>query len=141
MHERHFFAAEKGIRHAAKTRPRCDGAFKANAGAARARLSNLQKPVKLYAQLAIDSARAIDPLFNDSLMTLDVDLAPNEHEELVKARDAALAAMHGFADGLEKRLAEDGGFHADGRSELQLLSQARALAAARCEAGGDARTR
>jgi uncharacterized protein (DUF885 family) len=67
-------------------------------------LSNLQNPVKLYAQLAIQSARAIDPLLNQSLMALDVDLAPNEHEELVKSRDAALTALHGYADELEKRL-------------------------------------
>ena len=65
---------------------------------------NLQKPVKLFARLAIDSARAIDPLFKDSLMTLARDLPPNERDELVKARDAALAAIHGFADRLEKRL-------------------------------------
>jgi len=65
---------------------------------------NLQKPVKLFARLAIDSARSIDPLFKDSLMTLARDLPPNERDELVKARDAALAAIHGFADGLEKRL-------------------------------------
>jgi uncharacterized protein (DUF885 family) len=67
-------------------------------------LSNLQNPVKLYAQLAIQSARSIDPLLNKSLMALDVGLAPNEHEDLVKARDAALAALHGYADELEKRL-------------------------------------
>lgn len=67
-------------------------------------LTNLQNPVKLYAQLAIESARAIDPLLQQSLMALDVDLAPNEHEELVKARDAAIAASHAFADELEKRL-------------------------------------
>ena len=67
-------------------------------------LSNLQNPVKLYAKLAIDSARSIDPLFNQSLMALDVDLAPNEHEELIKARDGALAAAHSFADELEKRM-------------------------------------
>src|SRR5262249_7296472 len=67
-------------------------------------LSNLQKPVKLYAQLAIQSARSIDPLLNNSLMALDVGLSPNEHEELVKARDAAVAAMHAYADELEKRL-------------------------------------
>src|SRR5437773_3566223 len=74
-------------------------------------LSNLQNPVKLYAQLAIQSARSIDPLLNDSLMALDVgpstalrtSLAPNEHEELVKARDVALAALHSYADELEKR--------------------------------------
>ncbi|HEV8619234.1 MAG TPA: DUF885 domain-containing protein [Candidatus Udaeobacter sp.] len=69
-------------------------------------LSNLQNPVKLYAQLAIQSARAIDPLLNQSLMALDVDLASNEHEELVKSRDVALAALHGYADKLEKRLAK-----------------------------------
>ena len=67
-------------------------------------LANLQSPVKLYAQLAIQSARSIDPLLNKSLMALDVGLAPNEHDELVKARDAALAAVHSYADELEKRL-------------------------------------
>jgi uncharacterized protein (DUF885 family) len=65
---------------------------------------NLQKPVKLFARLAIDSARAIDPLFNESLMTLARDLSPNEREALVRARDAALAAIHSYADRLEKRL-------------------------------------
>src|SRR6478672_6149761 len=67
-------------------------------------LSNLQGPTKLYAQLAIQSARSMDPLLNNSLMALDVDLSPNEHEELVKARDAALAALHAYADELEKRV-------------------------------------
>jgi len=75
-------------------------------------LTNLQNPVKLYAKLAIDSARSIDPLFKDSLMALDVDpstglrtgLAPSEHEELIKACDAALAAAHSYADELEKRM-------------------------------------
>jgi len=65
---------------------------------------NLQKPQKLYAELAIASARAIDPLFTDSLMTLASDLAPGEKDELIKARDAALTAIHDFADHLEKRL-------------------------------------
>ncbi len=65
---------------------------------------NLREPVRLFAQLAIDSARAIDPLFNDSLMTLAQDLPPNEKQELVKARDTALQAIHEFADHLEKRL-------------------------------------
>jgi uncharacterized protein (DUF885 family) len=67
-------------------------------------LSNLQNPVKLYAQLAIQSARSIDSLFTGSLMTLDVGLAPNEHDALVKARDEALVAVHSFADELEKRM-------------------------------------
>ncbi len=65
---------------------------------------NLTEPVKLFAQLAIDSARAIDPLFKDSLMTLAKDLPPNEHKSLVEARDAALQAIHAFADHLEKKL-------------------------------------
>ena len=65
---------------------------------------NLKQPVKLFAQLAIASARAIDPLFKESLMTLAADLPPNEKEELIQARDAALTAIHGFADHLEKQL-------------------------------------
>jgi uncharacterized protein (DUF885 family) len=67
-------------------------------------LTNLQSPVKLYAQLAIQSARSIDPLLNKSLMALDVGLAPNEHDDLIKARDATLIAVHSYADELEKRL-------------------------------------
>src|SRR3977135_130707 len=54
----------------------------------------LIKPGQLYAQLAIDSARSIDSLFNDSLMTLAKDLSPAERNELVKARDAALVSIH-----------------------------------------------
>src|SRR5437588_2824868 len=65
---------------------------------------NLIKPVRLYAQLAIDSARSIDSLFTDSLMTLAKDLPPAEKNDLIKARDAAIASIHGFADFLEKRL-------------------------------------
>ena len=65
---------------------------------------NLTKPVRLYAQLAIDSARSIDSLFTGSLMTLAKDLSPAERNDLVKSRDAALASIHGFADWLEKRL-------------------------------------
>ena len=65
---------------------------------------NLNKPVRLYAQLAIDSARSIDSLFTDSLMTMAKDLPPAEKGELIKARDAAIASIHGFADFLEQRL-------------------------------------
>jgi len=79
-------------------------------------LSNLQKPVKLYAQLAIQSARSIDPLLNKSLMALDVDLAPNEHDELIKARDVALTALHTYADELEKRLPKMVDFSAMGEA-------------------------
>jgi uncharacterized protein (DUF885 family) len=65
---------------------------------------NLDKPTKLFARLAIDSARSIDPLLNDSLMTLARDLQPADRDALTKARDEALAAIHSFADRLEKRL-------------------------------------
>ncbi|HWN08126.1 MAG TPA: DUF885 domain-containing protein [Pyrinomonadaceae bacterium] len=65
---------------------------------------NLIKPVRLYAQLAIDSARSIDSLFKDSLMTISKELSATELAEHVKARDAAIAAVHGFADWLERRL-------------------------------------
>ena len=67
---------------------------------------NLDKPVKLFSQLAIASGRSIDPLFNDSLMTLAKDLPPNEKEELIQARNAALKAVHEFVDHLEGRLAQ-----------------------------------
>jgi uncharacterized protein (DUF885 family) len=65
---------------------------------------NLTRPVKLYAQLAIDSARSIDPLFTDSMMSaLAKDLSPAEMNELVNARDAAIKSIHAYADWLEKR--------------------------------------
>ncbi|MEK6333820.1 MAG: DUF885 domain-containing protein [Acidobacteriota bacterium] len=66
---------------------------------------NLTKPVKLYAQLAIDSARSIDSLYKDSMMTaLARDLSPAEMNNLVAASDAAIKALHAYADWLEKRL-------------------------------------
>lgn len=65
---------------------------------------NLKRPVRLYAQLAIESARGIDPLFKDSLMSLAEGLGTAEREDLIKARDAALTSLHGFADWLEKDL-------------------------------------
>jgi uncharacterized protein (DUF885 family) len=65
---------------------------------------NLIKPVRLYAQLAIDSARSIDSLFTESLMTLATGLNPAERSDLVKARDAAIVALHSYADWLERRL-------------------------------------
>ena len=66
---------------------------------------NLTRPVKLYAQLAIDSARSIDSLFKDSMMTaLAKDLSSSEMNDLVNARDAAIKSIHAYADWLEKRL-------------------------------------
>jgi uncharacterized protein (DUF885 family) len=65
---------------------------------------NLQKPVKLYAQLAIQSARSIDPLFKESMNPLVSDLTEAERNDFTSSRDAALTAIHGFADRLEGRL-------------------------------------
>ena len=65
---------------------------------------NLSRPVRLYAQLAIDAARAGDDLFTQSLMTLTDSLSDAERSEFVSARDSAVAALHGFADWLERRL-------------------------------------
>jgi uncharacterized protein (DUF885 family) len=65
--------------------------------------STLTRPVRLYARLAIASARSMDSLFGGSLMTLSEGLSPVEHGELVSARDGALAALRGFADWLESR--------------------------------------
>src|SRR5207248_2417870 len=67
-------------------------------------LTNLRSPTKLYARLAIQAARSIDSLFNDSVVTLDKGLSSAEHDEFVKAHDAAIAAAHHFADELERRL-------------------------------------
>jgi len=65
---------------------------------------NLVRPVRLYAQLAIDAARSGDDLFTQSLMTLADSLSEAERTELVHARDSAVLALHGFADWLEARL-------------------------------------
>ena len=66
---------------------------------------NLTRPVKLYAQLAIDSARSMDSLFKDSMMSaLAKDLPPSELNDLVMKREEALKAIHLYADWLEKRL-------------------------------------
>jgi uncharacterized protein (DUF885 family) len=65
---------------------------------------NLRKPVKLYAQLAIQSARSIDPLFKESMSALVKDLSDPERNDFEKARDESLSAIHGFSDRLEKHL-------------------------------------
>ncbi len=65
---------------------------------------NLTQPVRLYAQLAIESARSIDPLFTTSVGTLAAGLDANESRALNDAQQAALRAIHSFADQLELRL-------------------------------------
>jgi hypothetical protein len=65
---------------------------------------NLTHPSRLYAQLAIESARAIDPLFNESLMTLTGSLPPDQRQKVIQVKETALVAIHAFADELEKQL-------------------------------------
>lgn len=66
---------------------------------------NLVTPVKLYAQLASESARGGDDLYETSLMTLADSLSPAERARLVRARDAAVKALHDFAAWLDARSA------------------------------------
>jgi uncharacterized protein (DUF885 family) len=83
---------------------------------------NLTRPVKLYAQLAIDSARSIDSLFKDSMMAaLAKDLSATEMNELVSARDTAIRAIHAYADWLEKRLNTMPAFAPMGESNYNYL--------------------
>ncbi|HUE82011.1 MAG TPA: DUF885 domain-containing protein [Pyrinomonadaceae bacterium] len=84
---------------------------------------NLTRPVRLYAQLAIDSARSMDSLFNESLMTLATDLSPQEKSELVRTRDAALKSLHDFADWLERRLPGMAPFKPMGEENYNYLLQ------------------
>ncbi len=67
--------------------------------------ANLTAPVRLYAELAIESARDIDPLFTQSLMTLADEFSPAERAQFIQARDAALQSIHAFAGDLQARLA------------------------------------
>jgi uncharacterized protein (DUF885 family) len=66
---------------------------------------NLTSPVRLYSELAAESARSIDPLFNESLAPLVHDLNDQERLEYEQARDAAIKSLHGFADWLDAKKA------------------------------------
>lgn len=68
--------------------------------------SNLKRPVRLYAQLAMEGARSVDTLFKDSLAGLSRALSGAELARFTKVRDSAIAALHTFADWLEKQLPE-----------------------------------
>lgn len=65
--------------------------------------TNLTRPVRLFAKLAIDAARAGDDLYTTSLMTLADSVSDSERARLVTARDAALRAIHDYADWLDRR--------------------------------------
>ena len=74
-------------------------------------------------------------------MTLDVGLAPNEHDELVKARDRAIAALHSFADELEKRLPQMVDFAPMGEANYNYYLKHVLLLPLERRAGGNARPR
>ena len=66
--------------------------------------ANLKEPVRLYARLAIESARSMDSLFGASLMTLAPGLPAGVRSALERSRDAALNALAEFAEWLERGL-------------------------------------
>ncbi|HKS04675.1 MAG TPA: DUF885 domain-containing protein [Gemmatimonadaceae bacterium] len=83
--------------------------------------TNLTSPVKLYAQLAIASARGGDDLYKTSLMTLVEDVSMAERRRMVAARDSAIMALHEFADWLEDRLASMPDWTPMGEAEYNYL--------------------
>jgi uncharacterized protein (DUF885 family) len=83
--------------------------------------TNLTRPVKLYAALAIESARGGDELYTVSLMTLADDLSGAQRARLVKARDGAVRALHEYADWLSSGLAAMPDWQPMGESEYNYL--------------------
>ncbi|HEV7920080.1 MAG TPA: DUF885 family protein [Thermoanaerobaculia bacterium] len=77
---------------------------------------NLRQPVRLYAQLAIDSARGIDSLFATA-DTLAADLTPGEKQRLTAARTRASKAFADFASWLESGLAKMPAWKAMGEAD------------------------
>jgi uncharacterized protein (DUF885 family) len=82
---------------------------------------NLSEPMRLYAQLAIESARRGDSLYTESLQTIANELTPAEKQDFARARDAALAALHGYADWLEQRLPKMAEFQPMGEVKYNYL--------------------
>jgi uncharacterized protein (DUF885 family) len=82
---------------------------------------NLTRPVRLYATLAIESARGGDELYTDSMMSLDEGLSPAEHDKLVAARDRAVKSIHEFADWLDKGQAKMPAWRPMGEKEYNYL--------------------
>lgn len=81
---------------------------------------NLTSPVRLYAQLAIDSARSIDSLF-DTVDTLSNEMSAPEKAALAKAKSDAATAMHAFADWLEGKLPSMQPFRAMGEAQYDFM--------------------
>jgi uncharacterized protein (DUF885 family) len=83
--------------------------------------TNLTRPVKLYAQLAIDAVRGGDDLYKSSLMSLADGLKGSERKRLEKARDEALHALHDYADWLAAGLDTMPDWKPMGETEYNLL--------------------
>ncbi|MEO8034484.1 MAG: DUF885 domain-containing protein [Acidobacteriota bacterium] len=81
---------------------------------------NLTAPVGLYSQLAIDSARSIDSLF-DTVDTLAVDLPATDKTSLANAKRDAAKAMHAYADWLEAKLPAMKPWKAMGTANYELM--------------------
>jgi uncharacterized protein (DUF885 family) len=83
--------------------------------------TNLTHPVKLYASLAIDSAKQGDELYTVSLMTLADGMSPAEKKRLVTARDGALRALHDYAAWLSAGLPNMPDWHPMGEVQYNYL--------------------
>jgi len=81
---------------------------------------NLTSPVRLYAQLAIDSARSIDSLF-DTVDTIAAGFTPAEKASFVTAKKDAAKAMHEYADWLEQKLPSMQPFRAMGETDYNFM--------------------
>src|SRR5215471_8517558 len=90
MQQRDLLVAEKGVRHAAQSGALRDGAIETDAVRDRA---GRAKPDKAGAALFTAGDRLGAR-----------DLSPAEKADLIKSRDVALTAIHGYADWLERRL-------------------------------------
>jgi uncharacterized protein (DUF885 family) len=85
--------------------------------------SNLKQPVKLYSSLAIEAVRQGDELYTVSLMTLTEELSNAERRRLIKARDAALKALHDYAGWLETGVPRMPDWHPMGEARYNYLLQ------------------
>jgi uncharacterized protein (DUF885 family) len=83
--------------------------------------SNLTRPTKLYARLAIEAARGGDELYTVSLMTLTDQLSPSERRALIAARDKAIRALHSYADWLSTNLEKMPDWQPMGESSYEYL--------------------
>jgi uncharacterized protein (DUF885 family) len=83
--------------------------------------STLTRPVRLYAQLAIDSARSTDSLFNESLEPIADKLSPTERQAFDEAKHRALKSLHSYADWLEKNLKSMAPFRPMGEAQYNYM--------------------